>query len=50
MNNYLKKKDYLAILQYYDIDPVKMTSRQIKKRAEDILAQKLCSCIEKVNN
>jgi hypothetical protein len=49
MSNQLNKADYLAILNYYDIPLEKNTSIQyIKKTAEDILANKLCKCIKKV--
>ena len=50
MSNQLNKADYLAILNYYDIPLEKNTSIQyIKKTAEDILANKLCKCIKKVD-
>ena len=47
----LKKNDYIKILNYYDI-PINSsdTSKQIKVKAEQILADKLCKCIKKVKN
>ena len=47
----LKKNDYIKILNYYDI-PVDSsdTSKKIKIKAEQILAEKLCKCIKKVKN
>ena len=48
---YLSKDDYLEILRYYNID-VDQKSRitSLKKMVEEIIAQKLCSCIKKVDN
>jgi hypothetical protein len=45
----LKLHDYIKILNYYDI-PIspKDSSKTIKHKAENILAQKLCKCIKKV--
>jgi hypothetical protein len=47
----LKKNDYIKILNYYNI-PINSsdTSKQIKNKAEKILAEKLCKCIKKVKN
>ena len=47
----LKNNDYIKILNYYDI-PVDSsdTSKKIKIKAEQILAEKLCKCIKKVKN
>ena len=44
----LTKKDYTSILKYYKINYENLTSLQIKKNAESILATKLCKCIKKV--
>lgn len=45
----LKKKDYIKILNYYQIDlPKNKSLKNIKRVAEDILANKLCKCIKKV--
>ena len=46
----LTKKDYTSILKYYKINYENLTSLQIKKNAESILATKLCKCIKKVIN
>ena len=48
---FLKKNDYIKILDYYDI-PIDLsdTSKKIKIKAEQILAEKLCKCIKKVKN
>ena len=43
-------EEYNAVLRYYDIDATGMTSKQRKRRAEDILATKLCRCIKKVED
>ena len=45
----LKKIDYIKILNYYSI-PISSTdsSKTIKNKAEEILANKLCKCIKKV--
>lgn len=47
----LKKNDYIKILDYYNI-PIDSsdTSKKIKIKAEQILAEKLCKCIKKVKN
>ena len=44
---YLSNKDYLDILQYYKIKTNNLNNKQIKSRAENILAGKLCRCIKK---
>jgi len=45
----LKQNDYVKILDYYNI-PIspKDSSKTIKNKAENILAEKLCKCIKKV--
>lgn len=45
----LTKKDYLNILNYYNISTKTKNKNEIKSLAEDILAKKLCKCIKKVN-
>jgi predicted glycosyltransferase len=45
----LTNKDYLDIISFYKIDVSNMNKRQIKERAENILANKLCRCIKKVD-
>lgn len=47
----LTKSDYEKILNYYDIPfSLSESSKQIKSKAEEILAQKLCKCIKKVKD
>lgn len=49
MANKLSNSDYIAILKYYDIPLEQNVSKnEIKNMAEDILANKLCRCIKKV--
>jgi len=43
----LTTKDYIKILNYYEKD-IPKSKGDIKRSAEDILTQKLCSCIKKV--
>jgi len=46
----LTKDDYNSILKYYKI-PISenMSNKEIKTKAENILASKLCKCIKKVD-
>jgi hypothetical protein len=45
----LTKSDYEKILNYYNIPfSTSDTSKKIKGKAEEILADKLCKCIKKV--
>tara|TARA_Y100000816_G_scaffold292394_1_gene287419 strand:- start:103 stop:426 length:324 start_codon:yes stop_codon:yes gene_type:complete len=44
----LTKSDYKTILSYYKVSFKRKSDSWIKKRAEDILANKLCRCIKKV--
>lgn len=45
----LKKNDYIKILEYYRLPVAKnITLKQVKTKAEKILAKKLCKCIKKV--
>jgi hypothetical protein len=45
----LTKSDYEKILNYYNIPfSSSESSKQIKNKAEEILAEKLCKCIKKV--
>ena len=45
----LTKSDYEKILSYYNIPfSLSESSKQIKSKAEEILAQKLCKCIKNV--
>lgn len=45
----LNLNDYKTILKYYKINYDKMTNKQIKTKAENVLAEKLCKCIKKVD-
>ena len=46
---YLTNIDYITILKFYKIKNIeKLSKKEIKKYAEDILAEKLCSCIKKI--
>lgn len=45
----LLHKDYLNILEFYDIDYKNMTKKDVKLLAENFLANKLCRCIKKVD-
>ncbi len=45
----LSKSDYKKILDYYNIKYTDKTSfKSIKRKAENILSDKLCRCIKKV--
>ena len=46
----LSLNDYISILKYYEIEPSGMKTKDIKRKAEDILAKKLCRCIKSVGN
>jgi hypothetical protein len=47
----LTKNDYEKILNYYNISfSASDSSKNIKNKAEQILAEKLCKCIKKVKN
>jgi hypothetical protein len=45
----LNKKDYIDILNYYNISSNKLSTKMLKERSEKILATKLCRCIKKVD-
>jgi len=45
----LNINDYQTILKYYNINYKNLNHSQIKNKAENILASKLCKCIKKVN-
>jgi hypothetical protein len=47
MSYKITKSDYSKILNYYGLNVPKNTTN-LKKNAENILAEKLCSCIKKV--
>jgi hypothetical protein len=44
----LSSTDYKKILEYYGLE-IPKSERLLKKKAEDILSEKLCSCIKKVD-
>jgi len=44
----LTKSDYIKILKYYNLN-IPKTNAEIKNAAENILSDKLCSCIKKVS-
>ena len=47
----LKKEDYIKILQYYKKPITKnITLKNLKLKAEKILAKRLCKCIKKVQS
>ena len=48
MKNILNDNDYKKILNYYKLE-IPKSSRLIKKSAENVINQKLCSCIKKVD-
>lgn len=45
----LSHKDYLDILKFYDIKYNKLSKKNVKLVAENILAEKLCRCYKKVS-
>ena len=44
----LNRSDYTEILQFYNIPSAGLSTAEIKHQAEDILANKLCRCIKKL--
>lgn len=47
----LNKQDYIDILEYYNINITNEESLyKLKKKVENIIAKKLCTCINKVDN
>ena len=40
-------RDYLDILKYYKIDAAHFKKNDVRKKAEHLLATKLCKCIKK---
>jgi hypothetical protein len=44
----LTNKDYVSILKYYNLN-IPRTKRLLKKQAEQIMAEKLCKCIKKID-
>ena len=47
MSTALKNKDYISILRFYKIN-IPKSKRLLKQQAENILSEKLCRCIKKV--
>ena len=45
----LSKNDYVKILEYYKMDPKSYRKDKLQKKAEQLLATKLCRCIKKVH-
>jgi hypothetical protein len=43
----ISKKDYIKILEYYNI-AIPNNNKKLKEKAETILANKLCGCIKKI--
>ena len=43
----LTPSDYKKVLTYYN-KPIPRSNRQTKKKAEELLTNKLCKCIQKV--
>lgn len=48
MSNELKNKDYISILKFYKMN-IPKSKRLLKQQAENILSEKLCKCIKKVD-
>lgn len=48
MVNTLENDDYVSILTYYNID-IPKSKRLLKRKAEHIMAEKLCKCIKKLD-
>lgn len=44
----LTNKDYVSILKYYKLT-IPKSKRLLKKNAEEIMAEKLCKCIKKID-
>ena len=43
-------EDYKNILKFYKMDLTHMKQREIKEKAEHLLATKLCKCIKSIKN
>ena len=46
--NNLTKKDYIKVLTFYKMD-IPSSFEMLQRDAEDILSEKLCKCIKKVD-
>lgn len=49
MSAQLTNKDYVSILKYYNIN-IPKSKRLLKIYAENIMAEKLCRCIKKIES
>lgn len=49
-NLLLSNQEYRDILDYYNIDYTRLTSAELKQKAQQVIAYKLCKCIKKVTN
>ena len=45
----LSKNDYIKILEYYNLNAKSYNMGELKQKAEDLLATKLCKCIKGVD-
>jgi len=48
MSTELKNKDYINILKFYKME-IPKSKRLLKQQAENILSEKLCRCIKKLD-
>ena len=48
MSGKLTNKDYVSILKYYNL-PIPKSKRLLQKQSEQIMAEKLCKCIKKLD-
>jgi hypothetical protein len=48
MPSELTNKDYINILKYYNLN-IPKSKKLLKKNAEQIMAEKLCKCIKKID-
>jgi hypothetical protein len=46
----LTSADYKNVLKFYKMDLTHMKQREIKEKAEHLLATKLCKCIKSIKN
>lgn len=44
----LTQEDYKTVLKFYEED-IPQSRNNLVKKAEEVIAQKLCSCIKKIN-
>jgi len=48
LNYKLINKDYINILKFYNLD-IPKSKRLLKQKAEEIMGEKLCKCIKKID-